>query len=262
MTDEKLITNFLEKNYEVKTDKTSFIVFDKTNEKTMPPKDFNLHFLKIFGDFNIDNDNSSTTILYSWFSAKKRILTNNLYTIFDELVSTERSQKQLESVLKICDEKYKYEYHHDFVTNLFLDYYKDKFMIPKLEKYKNTFNANLGSTKLIGDFQDEFILEHHQLITFAKDYLNRWYSETIIGDKVKELLSQLVITLGARNWVVTWIGHGPLSKSTLLKNFINESEFHHQFILDMYDNWYEEAIMEASEKVMRNPSPNWRLTNH
>lgn len=262
MTDEKLIIKFLDKNYDVKTDRQSFIFFDKSNEKTFSPRDFNLHFLKIFSDFNIDNDNKSTTILQSWFSTKKRILTKVLYDVFDTLESSERSQKQLTEVLKTCTEKFKFQYHEDFITSLFLDYYKDKFITPKLDKYIKSFNAELGSKRLIDDFQDEFILEHHQLITYAKEYLNNWYSDTVIGGKVKDMLSQLVITLGPRNWVVTWVGHGPLSKATLLKNFLTESEFHHQFILNMYDKWYEEAVMEASERVMRNPTPNWRLTNH
>ena len=262
MTDEKLILNFLDKNYDVKTDRQSFIFFDKSDEKTFAPRDFNLHFLKIFGEFNIDNNNTSITILQSWFSSKKRILTKVLYDVFDILDNAERSQKQLKQVLKICTEKYKYQYHEDFITSLFLDYYKDKFITPKLDKYIKTFNAELGSNRLIDDFQDEFILEHHKLITYAKEYLNNWYLETVIGGKVKDMLSQLVITLGARNWVVTWIGHGPLSKATLLKNFMNESEVHHNFILDMYDKWYEDAVMQASERVMRNPDPNWRLTNN
>jgi hypothetical protein len=259
MTDEKLILNFLDKNYDVKTDRQSFIFFDKSDEKTFAPRDFNLHFLKIFGDFDIDNDNDnkSTTILQSWFSLKKRVLTKNLYELFDSLDNTERSQKQLSIVLKLCNKKYKYEYHEDFVTSLFLDYYKDKFITPKLDEYVKSFNSELGSKKLIDDFQDEFILEHHQLITYIKEHLNRWYSETVIGGKVKDLLSQLIITLGPKNWVVTWIGHGPLSKATLLKNFLNESEFHHNFIIDMYDKWYEEAVIEASERVMRNHTPNW-----
>jgi len=261
MTDEKLIQEFLDKHYDVKTDSQSFIFFDKSDEKTFTPRDFNLHFLKIFGEFNIDNDNTSTTILQSWFSSKKRILTKVLYDVFDILNKAERSQKQLTEALKICNEKYKLQYHEGFITSLFLDYYKDKFIIPKLDDYIKLFNAELGSKRLIEDFQDEFILEHNQLITFAKEYLNNWYSETVIGGKVKELLSQLVITLGPRNWVVTWIGHGPLSKATLLKNFINESTFHNQFILDMYDKWYEGAVIEASDRVIRNPSPNWRLTN-
>ena len=262
MTDEKLILNFLEKNYDVKTDRQSFIFFDRSDEKTFSPRDFNIHFLKIFSDFNIDNDNKSTTILQSWFSSKKRILTKVLYDVFDTLESSERSQKQLSEVLKTCTEKYKFQYHEDFITSLFLDYYKDKHITPKLDKYIKGFNSELGSKRLIDDFQDEFILEHHQLITYAKEYLNKWYSDTVIGGKVRDLLSQLVITLGPRNWVVTWVGHGPISKATLLKNFIVESDFHHQFILDMYEKWYEEAVMEASDRVMRNSTPNWRLTNH
>lgn len=261
MTDEKLILNFLDKNYDVKTDRQSFFFFDKSDEKTFAPRDFNLHFLKIFGDFNIDNDNTSTTILQSWFSSKKRILTKVLYDVFDNLDNAEPSQKNLTEVLKTCKEKYENQYHEDFITSFFLDYYKDKIITPKLDNHIKLFKAELGSKRLVDDFQDEFILEHQQLITFAKEYLNNWYSETVIGGKIKDMLSQLVITLGPRNWVVTWIGHGPLSKATLLKNFITESEFHHQFILNMYDKWYEEAVMEASDRVIRNPTPNWRLTN-
>ena len=128
MTDEKLILNFLDKNYDVKTDRQSFIFFDKSDEKTFAPRDFNLHFLKIFGEFNIDNNNTSITILQSWFSTKKRILTKVLYDVFDTLDNAERSQKQLKQVLTICTEKYKYQYHEDFITSLFLEFYKDKFI--------------------------------------------------------------------------------------------------------------------------------------
>jgi len=261
MTDEKLILNFLEKNYDVRTDTKSFIFFDKSDEKTFAPRDFYIHFLKIFGEFNLDNNNTSITILQNWFSSKKRVLTKVLHDVFDTLNNGERSQKQLIEVLKICNEKYKDDYHEGFITSVFLDFYKDKFIKPKLDDYIKLFKAELGSKRLIDDFQDEFILEHHEIITFAKEYLNNWYSETVIGGKVKEMLSELVITLGPRNWVVTWIGHGPLSKATLLKNFVNESTYHNQFILDMYDKWYGDAVMEASDRVIRNPTPNWRLTN-
>ena len=44
MTDAILILNFLEKNYEVKSDKLGFIVFDKSDTKTMVPNDFQKHF--------------------------------------------------------------------------------------------------------------------------------------------------------------------------------------------------------------------------
>jgi hypothetical protein len=117
------------------------------------------------------------------------------------------------------------------------------------------------SSRLLEDYQDEFILEHYQLIKYAKDDLNNWYAEKVIGGKVRDFLNQLVITLGPRNWIVTWIGHGPVSRAKILNNFINEGEFHHKFIIDMYDKWYEEAVIYASDKMMRTPTPNFRLTN-
>ena len=106
-------------------------------------------------------------------------------------------------------------------------------MLPKLEKYTREFNADFGSAKMLDDFQDEFILEHFKIISFAKEYLNNWYAESIIGDKIRDLFSQLVLTLGARNWVVTWVGHGPFSKKRLLEKFINESAYHHDYILNI-----------------------------
>jgi hypothetical protein len=124
-------------------------------------------------------------------------------------------------------------------------------MTPKLINYKDKFNLNFGSAKLLNDFQDEFILEHFKIIEYAKSYLNNWYAETVIGGKVSDLLSQLVLTLGPRNWIVTWVGHGPFSKKRLLEKFITESEYHHDFILNMYDKWYEDAVIDASERAMR-----------
>ena len=251
MTDAILILNFLEKNYEVKSDKLGFIIFDKSDTKTMVPNDFQKHFLKIFSNFSVDDEQTSITIFHSWYSNKKRLLTQKLYDLFDKTDDgTLKSQLLLDKIITVCDEDYSFLYHHDFITNVFIDYYKDKHMLPKLEKYVKMFNADFGSAKLLYDFQDEFILEHFKIISFAKEYLNNWYAESIIGEKIKDLLSQLVLTLGQRNWVVTWIGHGPFSKRRLLEKFINESEYHHDYILNMYDKWYEDAVIEASEKAM------------
>jgi len=251
MTDEILILNFLEKNYQVKSDKQGYIIYDKSDDKTMVPNDFKRHYLKIFSDFQIGDGESSMTIFYTWYSHKKRILTQKLYDLFDkEDDGTLKSQLLLNKIIKVCDTDYVLLYHHDFITNIFIDYYKDKYMLPKLLKYVENFNIDFGSAKLLDDFQDEFILEHFKVIAFAKEYLNNWYSETVIGDKIKDLLSQLVLTLGSRNWVVTWIGHGPFSKKRLLEKFINESAYHHDFILNMYDKWYEDAVIEASERAM------------
>lgn len=262
MTDEKLITEFLDKNYEVKTDKLDYVFIDKVDNKKYDTTRFKNHFLTIFGAYDVDDTNSSTSIMFGWFSLRKRIINKKLFDAIDTLNTEVRSQFQLKELIEKCKNNYGDEYHEDFIKNVFLEHYKETYFKSKLDEYIEKFNTDLGSIRLIEDYQDEFILEHHEIITYAKNYLNRWYSETVIGDKVKDLLSQLVITLGPRNWVVTWIGHGQLSKANLLKNFMNESSVHHQFIIDMYDKWYDKAIMEASEWVMNNPEPNWRLTNN
>ena len=250
MNDVIFINQYLDKSYTVITGNNDFFIKDNIDTNSMTFLEFKKVFLKIFGDFK-SNEESSIFILNSWFNNKKRLLTKKLFEIFDESDNGNlKSLFLLNEILTICDSDSKNEFHHDFITNVFIDYYKDKYMIPKLEEYVKVFNADFGSVRLIKDFQDDFILEHEKIIQFAKEYLNKWYSETVIGEKVKDLLSQLVLTLGPRNWVVTWIGHGPFSKKRLLEKFINENAYHHDYILDMYNKWYEEAVIEASEKVI------------
>ena len=200
MNDVIYINNFLDKSYKVITSVTDFSIQDVENNKVMNISDFKKVFLKIFGDFKISREENSLTILNSWFRNKKRIASAKLYEIIESLDDAEiKSQLLLDKIILYCTENHKNEYHNEFITNLFLGYYKDKYITPKLESYVKTLNNDINSVKLINDFQEEFILEHHKLITYMKEYLNNWYSETIIGDKVSDLLSQLVLTLGSRN---------------------------------------------------------------
>lgn len=252
MNDVIFINQYLDKSYTVITGNLDYLIKDIVDDKSMSFLEFKKVFLKIFGDFkSIEESSTSIVILNSWFNDKKRVLNKKLFDLFDEVDDGSlKSLFLLNNIKTICDSDYKYEFHHDFITNVFIDYYKDKYMLPKLEEYVKAFNTDFGSVKMINDFQDDFILEHEKIISFAKEYLNNWYSETVIGGKVKDLLSQLVLTLGSRNWVVTWIGHGPFSKRRLLEKFINESSYHHDYILNMYDKWYGDAVIEASEKAI------------
>jgi hypothetical protein len=54
---------------------------------------------------------------------------------------------------------------------------------------------------------------HYQYCT---DKINEWYSKNSLDDLIG-FLSQLVITLGANNWVVTWIGHGQITESNIIE---------------------------------------------
>lgn len=263
MTDEKLIVDYLERNYTLKASEYSFVFFDKINKDEIIPDIFaNTIFLKVFGDFKTDDSNKSLNILNEWYHIKKRTLTEKLYSIFDKTINKEdKSKKTLEKILKKCEGL---EYGKTFITNLFLEDYKDKILIPILDNYKLNINDKSGSSAMINDLETMLIGEEFKLIEFSKEYLNKWYSETIIGEKVKDFLSQLVITLGSRNWVVTWIGHGPLSKNKLLNQFSNENEVVSELIIHMYDKWYEEKIIETSEKAMVKEFsvPSLRFTNN
>jgi len=249
MTDEKLIIDYLEKNYTIKTDSYSFVFRDNFSKYEMLPDSFkNTIFLTIFGNFKTDNGNRSLDILTDWYYLKKRILTENLYSIFSNTINKEdKSKKTLENILKKCEGL---EYSKTFITNLFLDDYKDKIIIPILDDYKLNIDGETGSLVMISRLEQILDGEEEKLVEFSKDYLNHWYSETMIGEKVRDFLSQLVITLGAKNWVVTWIGHGPVTKEKLLNQFSNENTYVYELIIQMYEKWYDENIIEASEKIM------------
>lgn len=249
MTDEKLIIDYLEKNYTIKTDSYSFVFRDNFSKDEMLPDIFkNTIFLTIFGNFKTDNGNRSLDILTDWYNLKKRILTENLYSIFSNTINKEdKSKKTLENILKKCEGL---EYSKTFITNLFLDEYKDKIIIPILDDYKLNIDGETGSLVMISRLEQILDGEEEKLVEFSKDYLNHWYSETMIGEKVRDFLSQLVITLGAKNWVVTWIGHGPVTKEKLLNQFSNENTYVYELIIQMYEKWYDENIIEASEKIM------------
>lgn len=73
MTDEKLIVDYLERNYTLKASEYSFVFFDKINKDEIIPDIFaNTIFLKVFGDFKTDDSNKSLNILNEWYHIKKK----------------------------------------------------------------------------------------------------------------------------------------------------------------------------------------------
>lgn len=249
MTDETLILNFLNQNYKVKCVKANFLILDELNDKSYTTDEFIKYFLMIFGDFNIDEVGPNYRLFLSWFVNQKDEIIKKIVKVIKTLDINNGSKSTLIELINICIG----DYDNDLLTNIFFEFYKETYFRDKLDNYISNFNGDLGSVTLFEEFKNELDKEHPNIINFANEYMNNWYSETIIGEKIKDFLSQLVITLGSKNWVITWVGHGQISKNTLLKNFKNENEFQQEFILNMYDKWYDEAIMEASERVMRNP---------
>jgi hypothetical protein len=78
----------------------------------------------------------------------------------------------------------------------------------------------------------------------------KWYKDTVIDEKIDDLLSQLIITLGPRNWKVIWIGHGELNRPKIESIFGSQSPSIYSYIIKRYDEWYDSAIQIAAENLI------------
>ena len=248
MTDEKLINDFLEKNYYLTTNDTCFLVCEKNTCNKFTHDKFTETVKMIFGEFISIDDETSIEIYYKWFNQHKRLITKN---ISDYLYGLDFS-KGSAYLSKIFLAKFSgiENYSTTFLETYFNDVYIEQHLKSKLDKLVKEFDKNRSSYVLLKPFTDSMGFETTYISNFGINYLNEWYAESVVGEKIKDMLSQCVITLGSRNWVVTWIGHGVLTREKLLKDFILEDEYHHKHILKMFDAWYETAVIEASERVL------------
>ena len=91
MTDEKLIADFLDKNYKVITDDTYFKVSEIDSYKRVTVNDFLNTFKTIFGDFTTVDNETSIELFNKWFSFHKRLLTKQLTEYIETLDMKEGS---------------------------------------------------------------------------------------------------------------------------------------------------------------------------
>ena len=251
-TDEIIITKFLDRNYKVTVGDNDFIVIDRETNYEYIYKDdkfyltINLLFRNIIGDFKISETQTSINVFDNWFLTNKKILTQQLSEYFDNMNGILGSEILLDSVIK----KFKLEYNEIFLTNYFNDYYNNKFLLPKINEYIDNINKYKTSKVIIAETSMITALEtnYHKDVVINK--INEWYRDTIITDKINDLLTQLVITLGKYNWQVTWIGHGPLNDNKIDEIFKNENEFQLRHITEIYDIWYQKEIVATSEYYM------------
>lgn len=248
MTDELLILKFLERNYKITTGDSDFLVTDTYDEKNYDSKSFPFIFLKIIGDFTSTTNESSIEIFHRWYGVKKRELTKKLNEYFDVLDSDLGSKAMLAQALETFE---KSEYTSQFILHYFNKYYNEKYLIPMLEEYVRIFDKTKHSSDLVDLFEYALAKEAPSQHDFSINYLNKWYCDTVISEKLNDFLSQLVITIGKTNWVVTWIGHGPITDDTLRQHFKKENGFQFLYIKGAYEEWYEKEVIEASERLMK-----------
>lgn len=143
------------------------------------------------------------------------------------------------------------ENYHAYIVNTFDNYYRVNHLDKVIKDYIKTLNPNMNSMFIVENFK-QLTIEVETHYDYCIDKVNEWYGEVALKDKVDDLLSQLVITLGSRDWQVRWIGHGILTEDKLCESF-REHNYHKSYILKKYDEWYEKAVILASEReVLKN----------
>jgi len=250
MTDKKIILNFIERNYAVQLSDV-FKVYDKVENNIISVEGFYTEIKIILGDFGEEEDNV-INIVKNWVSDKKEQLVKDL----DSFVKKIDLTKGFEHISKLMFKKFSDElkYNKGFMLEYASDYYNESVLIPKLQthvKYlKNIDKNKLSYDKTISDFEHEIRFEGFKQQEFVREYLLKWYKDTVIDEKIDDLLSELVITLGPRSWKVTWIGHGELNRPKIESLFGLQSPSIYEYIMKRYDQWYETAVEIASEKLI------------
>lgn len=300
MTDDKYISNFLNKTYEVRTGFSDFYLIDiEDYQYEITHSEFSNIFYKIFGQFTTDDGKDSIEIFNAWFDGKKRIMLKVLFDYLDTIDEGIGADKNLAKLIDVFEDN---SLNDTFITNQFTKFYYRKFMNDKvleyltkvdtkkgaiyyyneinvvfnldiktfsfqiicefntvykaklkikLDGYLGSLDRNVTSLDLINNF-NLCVLEDDTMVEYCTKYLNEWYSVNVLNDKVDMFLKELVITLGRTDWLVTWVGHGKITKDKLLSHFMKEDKYHEKYILHKYDEWYEAEVIEASEKAMKN----------
>lgn len=147
-----------------------------------------------------------------------------------------------------------YKDHRCFNVTIFKKFdFGYRHMLNKMmDKYLSTVPEDINSVDMFNHFKYRLQLDGVDMMEYIHRYLNDWYLNNKLYDKVDYFLSQLVITLGSSNWVVTWVGHGVFTKEKILNYFTNEDKYHEEYIMHRYNEWYEQAVIDKSEKIMKN----------
>ena len=255
MTDKKIITNFITRNYVVQLSE-SFKVFDKVENNTLSIDSFHNEIRTILGDFG-SGEQTTYHIVSNWISEQKASLVKDLDVFVKRQDVKKGFVKISESLLKRFNDNQKYS--KSFLLEYLSDYYNQTVLLPKLEKHiqylKMVEADRLSYDKTIDDFENELKFEGFQQKVFASEYLLKWYKDTIIDKKIDDLFNELVITLGPRNWKVTWIGHGELTRPKIESIFGSQSPSIYQYIMKRYGVWYDAAVERAAERLI-NKNPN------
>lgn len=243
-TEEEYIEEYITRSYEVITMATSFGISDKVGKKTFTLDSFKKEIEQILMS-------ASFPVIDIWYERESKELVTDLDIYFKTIdFSSDNSLVILNNLIRHFDlsEKTKGKYNTGFIKSYFYEYHKIKNINPRLNDYVKNIN---NSNEIVNIIADDLEYEPSFIRDYVLTYLNDWYCQSILGEKIQDLFRQFVVTLGKQNWKVTWVGHGEVTREKIKQHFPDESEPILKIIFEKYSNWYQEEITDSCERMLK-----------
>lgn len=257
MYDEKIIIDFISKNYEVSIGNTDYVVVDKetkkvysytkkkTNSNTI--ESFNEDFIDIIGDFETDTGENSLNILHRWFVSESKIIGKDLNDFLNHydgnLCSDINRTKFLDRFLNTTNKL--------FLVTQFNTHYESKYLKQKLREYFKKIDMSLGSYQLYLDIKNEFDGDLKYFSGLIEDMFNKKYSDYLYIN-----LNKYVDTLNKK-----------ITYSNIIESYSDdlekETELHRYKIIKFLKDWYhihvigDKLIPLFNEFVIRMGPTDW-----
>jgi len=243
MTDEKLVSDFLNRECKLFVDLYSVAIKDKTRDIKYSQESFKAFLVEIFGNFK-----GLARIFDNWFYENEKVLLKSLYDYFDTLDFSKKSITligECSSIFAINS-----DFSSIFVTSKFEEYYIRKVVEPNVKDLFNDKSKELTSKDLESILDLELQGEIPKVYEFIIERVNRWYYDNEFYDKIMEFIKNTTIDLGPTNWIVKHKDYGALDLNSLNKYFPNETKYQQFYFRQIFSQWYDNKVIEISEKIM------------
>ena len=243
MTDEKLVSDFLNREYKVFVDIYSVAIKDKTRDIKYTQESFKAFLVEIFGNFK-----GLARIFDDWFYENEKVLLKSLYDYFDTLDLSKKSvtlMGECSSIFAINS-----DFSSIFVTSKFEEYYIRKVVEPNVKDFLNDKSKELTSKNLESLLDVELQGETPKVYESLIERVNRWYYDDVFYDKIMEFIKNTTVGLGQTNWIVKHKDYGTLDLNSLNKYFPNETKYQQVYFRQIFSQWYDNKVIEISEKMM------------
>jgi hypothetical protein len=244
MTDEQLVKSFLDKNYALKASFVNYYVIEKESDKQFTKKSFYDEIFNVFG--HITNLKS---YFEEWFDNKKSDL---LKEIYDEFGLLDFSKRSVELMAVLFELELSKKYDKPFVVQVFEDYYFNYILKNKIKKFiVEKYEEKTCSSDLIRLALELLNGETPSIVEKSEAMINEWYFENVFSKKIDFFFKEAKLVLGPTNWMVIHPYYGKLNTDKLSKHFPEETIYQTSVLNKQYDDWYNEKILEVSEKIMK-----------